>query len=209
MLIKEVTAAYKLNKLNIKKDDPRYPLYTDVIRKYSRSSKYLSNLLHKLYRDPSIKLNNISKQDAQMLDDIMFNHSLNQNMTLYYGVKESPSRIWVKYNVSMDQPVTVHFPGFISTSIHDVIAIGHSRKDSSTLAHEKYVGKLNVLVIEVPAGTPGLNIENISRYPEEDEILLARGLDIKIYPNPKLDSFNKALLWSAEVVGHTPQEITE
>lgn len=214
MLIKEVTDPHKINKLDVKRGDLRYPLYTDAIRKYSNSSKYLSDLLHKLYRNPSTTINNVAKDDVQMLDDIMFNHPIKQNIILYHGLKESPSRIWKKYNISIDQPVIVHFPGFISTSTVDFIAIGHSRKDSTILAHEKYIGKRNVLAIEVPAGTPGLSIENISRFPEEDEILLSRGLDIKIYPNPNLDWKNTALekdvlLWRAEVVGHNPQEITE
>ena len=66
---------------------------------------------------------------------------------------------------------------------------------------------LGVLFIDVPAGTPGLSIKTISIFPEEDEILLARGLDIKIYPNPRSDDI--FLYWNAEVVGHTPREIAE
>lgn len=209
MLIKEVTSPHELNKLDIKPDDLRYPLYVPAIQKYSNDSRALSNVLHQFYRNPKKVLNSKNKELAQMLDDIMFNHPIKENITVYHGLKESPLQIWLKYKVPFDQPVIVNFPAFISTSNDRFTAKKFSR---STLkgksVPEYYRNKRNNLIINVPAGTPGLSIKTISIFPEEDEILLARGLDIKIYPNPYLTE-GDFLYWRANVVGHTPQEITE
>jgi len=206
MLIKEVTNPHELNKLDIDPDDLRYPLYVPAIEKYSGTSADLSNYLHQLYRNPKTSSKK-NKELAQMLDDLMFNHPIKQNVTLYYGLSESPSRIWVKYKVPFDQPVTVHFPGFISSSTSIYTAESFSRYDyylkGNLLQH---ISKRNVLIIKVPAGTPGVSVKQFSMYEEENEILLARGLDIKIYPNPKMRG--DFLYWRSEVVGHNPQEIT-
>jgi hypothetical protein len=208
MLIKEVTSPHKLNKLDIKPDDLRYPLYVPAIEKYSDSntSRKLSNYLHQLYRNPKTSSKK-NKELTQMLDDIMFNHPIKQNVTLYHGSRESPIRIWVKYNVPANKSVTVHFPGFISSSTNKNIAKKFGRSDFFKQTDNKYIGKRNVLIIEVPAGTPGLSVKQFSKFEAENEILLARGLDIKIYPYPKIEG--DFVYWRAKVAGHTPQEIVE
>jgi hypothetical protein len=164
MLIKEVTDPHELNKLDIKPDDLRYPLYVPAIQKYSNSSRALSNFLHRLYRNPKIlnRRSEKTKEFVQMLDDIMFNHRIKQNITLYHGLNETPSRIWVKYNVPLNKPVTVHFPGFISTSYAKSIAHIFTSNDFFKQPNKKYIGRRNVLIIEVPAGTPGVSIKQFS-----------------------------------------------
>jgi hypothetical protein len=222
MLIKEVTAAYKLNKLNIKKDDPRYDLYKPTIEKYTDYASDISNLLHNIYHNKKFggyELNSFlyNRDEALMLDDIMYNHYIKRDITVYHGLQESPLRIWLKYKVPFDQPVTVHFPSYISTSTDLYVAGEFTRTDSdlrkSLLNKPVYknllnlVRKDNVLVLKVPAGTPGLSVREFSKLPEEDEILLARGLNITIQPNPTIK--NSFAYWNAEVVGHTPREIAE
>lgn len=212
MLIKEITDPHELTKLDIKPDDLRYPLYVDAIKKYTNFSRSFSFYLHKLYRNQNAfgkrnKEIQLNKDLAQMLDDLMFNHPIKQNLTLYHGLKESPSRIWVKYNVPNNKAVTVHFPGFISSSTNKNVAMNFSRSDLSKQVYEPYMKKRNVLIIETPAGTPGVSVKQFSSFAEESEILLSRGLDIKIYPNPKLEE--DFLFWRAKVVSHNPQEIIE
>jgi len=222
MLIKEVTSPHELNKLDIDKDDPRYNLYRPTIKNYTDYSGHISNLLHKIYHSKKFNKRDkflYNRDEVLMLDDMMYNHYIKRDITVYYGLKESPLRIWLKYKVPFEQPVTVHFPSYISTSTNIYVAGDFGATDSlllnSLLNKPEFknllnlVRKNNVLLLKVPAGTSGLSLKNFSKHPKEDEILLARGLNIKIYPNPKLDSLNNALRWRAEVVGHTPQEITE
>ena len=222
MLIKEVTSPHQINKLDIGKDDPRYDLYVPTIEKYTDYAGDISNLLHKIYHNKKFGKHQLTKfsynrDEALMLDDIMYNHYIKRDITVYHGLQESPLRIWLKYKVPFDQPVTVHFPSYISTSTDLYIAGEFSHVDSdllrSLLNKPVYknllnlVRKDNMLVLKVPAGTSGLSLKKYSEHPGEDEILLARGLNITIQPNPTIK--NSFAYWNAEVVGHTPREIAE
>jgi hypothetical protein len=222
MKITEVINPHNLNKLDIDKDDPRYDLYVPTIKKYTDYAGNISNLLHKIYHNKKFnahELNNFSynRDEALMLDDIMYNHYIKRDITVYHGLQESPLRIWLKYKVPFDQPVTVHFPSYISTSTDQYIAKEFIQVDgallNSLLNKPVYknllnlVRKNNMLVLKVPAGTSGLSLKKYSEHPGEDEILLARGLNITIQPNPEIRNFDA--FWNAEVVGHTPREINE
>jgi hypothetical protein len=222
MKITEVINPHNLNKLDIGKDDPRYELYLPTIEKYTNDATNISNLLHKIYHNKKFSTHELTKfpynrDEALMLDDIMYNHYIKRDITVYHGLQESPLRIWLKYKVPFDQPVTVHFPSYISTSTNEnaarKFAISDSYLFNSLLNKPVYknllnlVRKDNVLVLKVPAGTPGLSLKKFSRHPGEDEILLARGLNITIQPNPEIIDFYA--FWNAEVVGHTPREIAE
>jgi len=198
MLIKEITDPHALNKLDVEPDDLRHDLYRPALERYSYSSREISNLLHRMYKKQPFDPANLNyfKDDILMLDDIMFNHPIKQNITVYHGLIENPMRIWRKYNVPKNKSVTVHFPGFISTSTRIEVPSYFTGLD---------LGEHSILIIDVPAGTPGLSIKDISAMPGEDEILLSRGLDIRIYPNPKLEGHT--LYWLAKVVGVNPSEI--
>jgi hypothetical protein len=203
MLIKEITDPHELNKLDVEPDDLRHNLYKPALRRYSWDSKQISNLLHRMYKKQPFDPANLNyfKDDILMLDDIMFNHLIKQNITLYHGLKENPIRVWKKYNVPANKSVRVHFPGFISTT---------DDFDVTRYFAEPDLDQRNILEIDVPAGTPGLSIKNLSTMPKENEILLSRGLDIEIQPNPtQVRTFLGSIVhvWNAKVVGVNPSEI--
>jgi len=198
MLIKEVVDPHILNKIDIKPDDPRYPMYRDTIEKYTSDSGNISDLLHKMYRGREVpNANNLNLEEIKMLDDIMYHHPIKRSIIVYHGARESPFRLWYKDSVPLNQPVLEHFPAYISTStdfdtasifarINEIVIpsditnyIRGNKKDF--IDNEISVNSVptrNILKIRVPKGTPGLSIESMSEHPGEDEILLGRGLEI-------------------------------
>ena len=205
--------SHAANKLDVEPADPRYKLYIDAIQNYTLASKGVSNLLHNMYRNNKFKTNKFIKQRIEMLDDIMYNHPLKTNLTLYHGLKENPLRIWIKYKVPFNKSVIVHMPGFTSTStvVNKGIQFAKIDKFLSNDADKvkysefiKYDRKRSVLKMNVPAGTPGLSVKKYSFYPDENEILLGRGINLQIYPNP---SFHfSCLMWDCNVLSVTPKE---
>ena len=189
--------------LNINPYDPRYELYKDALHYHTKSSKLLNSTLHTLYRNRMggrIRIDDVSKDQIQMLDDIMSNHPLQKSIKVYTGVPESPLRVWDASGQPKNKPIRVHLPAYTSTSPSFGIAAGFSRGD------RQYGGDRSILLLEVPAGIPGLDLSRYSEWGDEEEVLLARGLDVEIYPNPESvrTSSSEVTIWKAKVVGHTP-----
>lgn len=212
----EASGAHAINKLDIDPSDLRYDLYKKSIRDYTSTltSLDIATLLHTMYRNNNFKAPQYQKKQIQMLDDIMYNHPLKTNLTLYHGLKENPLRVWIKYKVPFNKSVIVHMPAFTSTSTDIKKAIGFSKYDNFLYGKaakdeyskiNKYNDKRSVLKMSVPAGTPGLSIKKYSIYPNEDEILLGRGINLQISPNPKI-SGNYPLIWNCKVLNATPKE---
>lgn len=228
---------HKVHRLDIAKDDPRYDLYRDTIRGYSNNTySYINASLGKFYKNNKFTMDNATIKDIRMLDDIMENHPLKHDITVYHGAKESPFRLWRKYRAPLDKPVLTHWPAFISTSTSittaerfakmDVIHVlsnivdyisGDSDKNRwfrnvsggpfGELGYNFFVK--NVLQIRAPAGTPGLSIKAHSEIKHENEILLGRGLEIQINPFPTFKS--NYLFWNCEVkyINPTPEFFQE
>ena len=228
---------HKTHRLDIAKDDPRYDLYRNTIRGYSGTTYSDINFsLGKFYKNNKFTMYNATIDDIRMLDDIMENHPIKHDITVYHGAKESPFRLWRKYRAPLDKPVLTHWPAFISTStsigtamrfasmdvIHvlpnivDYISGNSDKKRWFKKVSGGPFGKLgynffvyNILKIRVPAGTPGLSIKEHSQVKHEDEILLGRGLEIQINPFPTFKS--AYLFWDCEVkyINPTPEFFQE
>ena len=238
MLIKEVVDPHILNKIDIKPDDPRYPMYRDTIEKYTSDSGNISDLLHKMYRGSTVpNANNLSLEEIKMLDDIMYHHPIKRSTIVYHGVRDSPFRLWYKDRVQLNQPVLEHFPAYISTSTDFDTAFKFAREDEVVvpkditnyirgnrqyfidyelflepyeLEPDYFITTQNILKIRVPRGTPGLSVESITLHPGENEILLGRGLEIQINPYPTYIK-EYGLLWDCKVkyINPTPEFFKE
>ena len=228
---------HKVHGLDIAKDDPRYWLYRNTIKGYSGDTySYINAFLGKFYKNNKFTMDDTTIEDIRMLDDIMENHPIKHDITIYHGAKENPFRLWRNYRSPLDKPVLTHWPAFISTSTSirtamwfasmDVIhvlpnIVDYISGDSDKKRWFRKVsggpfGKLgynffvkNVLQIRVPAGTPGLSIKAHSQVKHEDEILLGRGLEIQINPFPTFKG--EYLFWDCEVkyINPTPEFFQE
>lgn len=206
MKIKELFEAspHKINALDVEPSDPRHPLYKSAIQDYTGSySKGIANALHKMYRGKKFKVSDLTKEQIQMLDDIMYNHPLKQNMTVYHGLKENPWRIWKKYNVPTDKSVIVHLPAFTSTSTKISASENFAYHDTVRMNDKDYSFS-SILKISVPAGTPGISVKKYSQFPNEDEILLSRGVNLQIMPNPFPRGYYR--VWICKILSVTPTE---
>jgi len=195
--IVEALGPHAINKLDINPSDLRYDLYKKSISNYTSTSLDIAKILHKMYRNNNFKAPQYQQKEIQMLDDIMYNHPLKTNLRLYHGLKENPFRVWIKYKMPFHKSVIVHMPAFTSTSTDIKKAIGFSNYD--------YNDMRSVLKMNVPAGTPGLSVRKYSQYPGENEILLGRGINLQISPNPK-NYDNYTLIWNCKVLSATPKE---
>lgn len=213
----EAAVAHVDNKLDIAPSDPRYTMYKKSLSGYTGSgSSVINDALHKMYRGQNFKATALLKQEIQMLDDIMLNHPLKSTLTVYHGLKESPFRIWLNYDVPLNKSVIVHLPAFTSTSTDLLRARGFTSPDYALLYAavgevgttrsklKNQLNKFNILKMKIAAGTPGLSVKEHSNFPDENEILLSRGINLRINPGPvKSGNF---LLWDCEVLSVSPVE---
>jgi hypothetical protein len=61
-------------------------------------------------------------------------------------------------------------------------------------------------MMTLPAGLPAASVKKISEFPEENEILLPRGIDIEINPSPTVLR-DGDYVWHAKVLSHSPVQI--
>jgi 8-oxo-dGTP pyrophosphatase MutT (NUDIX family) len=192
-------------------------------------AKYINNFLHKHYRQQKSKLN--KGADVAKIDKILKQYKLKENVKVYSGIPESPGRIWEKYKADVTKPVRVHLPAYTSTTTDFNIAYVNFAKTDYTNYNDhkprnvlkgnlelysmgvvsqgvkKVYDGWHILHIIVPAGYPAMSLLNVSKFgSQEEEILLPRGLDIEIEPNPyiKTTPGRPIVIWFAKVVGHNP-----
>ena len=193
--------------------DPMYKL----LYKYTGSgSNVWNNILHRHYRQQRHGKSQFDK--ISQIDQYLQQFPLRQNLKVYTGIPESPSRVWEKYNADVKRPVRVHLPAFTSTTTNYTIAYvnfaredrisprDHPARNVNSVSFPVYKG-MHILHITVPKGYPALSMVDVSQYgDEEEEILLPRGLDIEIDPRPyiKPTPGQPGIIWFAKVVGHNP-----
>jgi ADP-ribose pyrophosphatase YjhB (NUDIX family) len=205
------------------------------LQDYSEESRELNNYLHKYYRkhiaDTKTKPNKQYQARSDTLDSVFKNVKLTRNIKVYTGIPESPGRIWEKYRADVTKPVRVHLPAYTSTTTNLQIAYnGFALTDYTNYNDhrprnvvkgnlelysmgvvsqgvKKVYDGFQILHITVPTGYPAMSMVSVSRYgDDEEEILLPRGLDIEIEPNPyiKTTPGRPIVIWFAKVVGHNP-----
>jgi len=205
------------------------------LQDYSEESTPLNSYLHKHYRkhiaDTKTKPNKQYQARSNSLDTVFKNAKLKRNIKVYTGIPESPGRIWEKYRADVTKPVRVHLPAYTSTTTNfDIAYISFAKADYTDYNNHRprnvVKGNLQlysmgvvsqgvkevfdghqILHITVPAGYPAMSMVSVSRYgDEEEEILLPRGLDVEIDPNPYIKTTlgRPIVVWFAKVVGHNP-----
>ena len=194
-------------------DDPNYKL----LYKYTGSgSNVWNNILHRHYRQQRHGKSQFGK--ISQIDQYLQKFPLKQNLKVYTGIPESPSRVWEKYQADVNKPVRVHLPAYTSTTTSYTTAYvnfaredrispkDHPARNVNSVSFPVYKG-MHILHITVPKGYPALSLIDVSQYgDEEEEILLPRGLDVEIDPRPyiKPTPGQPGIIWFAKVVGHNP-----
>ena len=212
---------------------PQNTLYH--LQDYSETSTQLNSYLHKHYRkqitNPRAKPHQYYKGQSKSLDTMFKRVSLKKNLKVYTGIPESPGRIWEKYHADVTKPVRVHLPAYTSTTTNfDIAYVSFAQTDYTIYNDHKprnvVKGNLNlypkgvvsqgvkevfdghqILHITVPEGYSAISMTDISHYGhDEEEILLPRGLDVEIDPNPYIKTTlgRPIVIWFAKVVGHNP-----
>ena len=193
-------------------------------------SKYINNVLHQHYRkqqhSPDLY------PEIATIDKILKQYQLKENIKVYSGIPESPGRIWLKYQANPKQPVRVHLPAYTSTTTNFKVSYINFAKTDYTLlkphvprngvdaippdlvqplypkSKNMVYNGYHILHITVPAGYSALSMNKVSVQDDtEKELLLPRGLDIEIEPNPYVKTVGRqlpAVIWFAKVVGHNP-----
>lgn len=207
------------------------PKAIEHLQDYSEGSGLLNGYLHRHYRKKTGKPNQKYQAQSKSLDTVFKNAKLTRNIKVYTGIPESPGRIWKKYHADVTKPVRVHLPAYTSTTTAFNIAyISFAKADYTDYNNhrprnvvkgnlelyqmgvvsqgirEVYDG-FQILHITVPTGYPAMSMVSVSRYgDDEEEILLPRGLDIEIEPNPYIKTTvdRPIVVWFAKVVGHNP-----
>ena len=186
-----------------------------------------NDFLHRQYRGQANEKDfEKYQQHIADVDAALSKNILKKDYVLYTGLKESPADAFDLYNHPRTKPIPVHLPAYTSTTTNWTVAKEFTAGSAGVGARSKHkllspTGKklkknpnfkklsVDILRIFVPAGTTGGSIQAISKYEEENEILLPRGLDIIISPKPQvIDEYDCVVyLWNAKVTGHRPQPI--
>lgn len=186
----------------------KLPHNTGPISDYTKFSAETNSALHEHYDTPKNDWIASEKDHIKKLDDTLDANKTEKDMHVYTGLRDSPSRHFKDHTKTTE----VHLPAYTSTSTDAPTAADFSR--FSRHKNDKNHGieteeNTHVLKLHVPAGTHGASVRDISNHRRENEILLHRGLNIKIHPKPELHrgSRGNIYLWNAEVTGHNPQKI--
>ncbi len=190
-----------------------------------------NDFLHRHYRGLA-KPEAIEKYGKRVsgVDRELARNVLKKDYTLYTGLPESPIEAFNLYKQPTNKPLTVHLPAYTSTTTRWGIAAefatnqasqdpidrsGHNvldpngKKIKNPQKKNKRIQEFDILRIFVPAGTTGASVAELSQNYDEAEVLLPRGLNIIISPNPhRVEARGDIFyVWNAKVVGHTPQPV--
>jgi hypothetical protein len=185
---------------------------------YTGGSYDINDYLHRQYRKQAKpkELKEFLKK-IQALDRLLANHKLPQQIVVYTGLKQSPSEAWETYGADVSKPIRLHLPAYTSTTTQlrtalqrvedEVVQVPRARhKPRNKDAPKDDDWGSQVLMISLPAGTPAASVRKVSEYPDENEILLPRGMDIEINPRPTVLKGGD-YVWHAQALGHSPVQI--
>jgi len=176
-------------------NDPELnPLYYHTL-----GSRTVNDFLHRHYRgetevDPKSPVAKFIKK----MDKVLKRFNLSKPAKVYTGVPVSVEHAYKKYKADRSKPIRLHLPAYTSTSTSFLQGISFS------------VGRgNNLLMIELPAGTPAVSLKKISNHTYENEVLLPRGIDIEVQPTPEIvEKYGgKIYVWQAKALGHSPIQI--
>lgn len=193
----------------------------DYITDYTTGDSYdINDYLHRHYRKKASK-NDLAKykKNLQSIDRALTVQRLTKPLTVYTAVPESPANAWTIYGADIRLPIRLHLPAYTSTStsLESVIEFAIESVTPDSVDHKRHpprnskkapgdVDTNQIIMLQIPVGTPAASVKGISDYPDENEILMPRGLDIEISPNPTVIKYGD-YVWHARVLGHNPIQI--
>lgn len=194
----------------------------DYIGRYTSDSYNLNDYLHRHYRKAA---HTVTKDDeknyknqVQSLDRALTLRRLKNPLTVYTAVPESPANAWAVYGADVRRPIRLHLPAYTSTTTSLKVAVQFAEDSLPTdsVDHRRHPPRNikkgagdngnQIIMLTIPAGTPASSVKNVSQIPEENEVLLPRGMDIEVNPRPTLLK-NGDYVWHAQVIGHNPIQI--
>ena len=171
---------------------------------HSESSKSVNDTLHKHYRGNSeINPRTLVGIHIKKMDKVLSKFVLDKPAKVYSGIPVSIEDAYKQYKADKYKPIRLHLPAYTSTTTSLVQAsnfASYANKNNNFL---------QVLLIELPIGTPAVSIKNVSNYEYEKEVLLPRGMNIEVQPKPNIIEKNnkKIYIWQAKALGHSPIQI--
>lgn len=124
------------------------------------------------------------------IDRIMEKALLLDDLTVHRGIPPAAWSMMQKVPGLFEEGTIFEYPGFMSTS---------SDFDSAR-AFGEWIGNKKMMVeIRVPRGSKAFSVKSVSEVPDESEILINRGVKIKII-GVKDDAENKARIWIWEIL---------
>lgn len=191
------------------------------VASYTNESTMLNGFLKEHYCDPSKSVRprdwGFHQSHLAYLDDALNRHQTGSDFHVYAGVAKSPLEYFKNSNAN--GKFVGHLPHYTSTSTSYNEAkhfANNSKSQPENIANanegvypEENGEYKNVLKIHVPKGTNAMSMRDISKHPEEDEVLLHRGHNIEVHPHPTFDEANKTFVWHSKIVGHDPERVYE
>ena len=179
-------------------DDPNDPELTPLYY-HTLGSRTVNNILHQHYRgETEIDPKSPPAKHIKKMDKVLKRFILSKPAKVYTGIPVSVEHAYEKYKADRSKPIKLHLPAYTSATTKFLQAISFS------------VGRgNNILMIELPIGTPAVSLKKISSHEYEKEVLLPRGIDIKVQPTPEIITKygGKIYVWKAVALGHSPIEI--
>ena len=129
--------------------------------------------------------------DLEDMDKVLHGHKTPHDLTVYSGLNAAP-------NISKTTKI-YHHPAYLSTSLSHQTASGFANsiygKHRDTPTSSSQTVHKHTLRIHVPKGHPGFVPGPLSVYPEEREVLLPRGLKLRIDPS-KSETRRHTMKWN-------------
>lgn len=166
---------------------------------YTLGSRTVNDKLHQHYRgETEIDSNSPVAQHIKKMDKVFKRFSLSKPAKVYTGIPVSVEHAYEKYKADRSKPIRLHLPAYTSTSTSFYQAV------TFTVG-----GNNNLLMIELPIGTPAISVKKISAHAYENEVLLPRGMYIEVKPTPDvIEKYGgKIHVWKAVALSHSPIQI--
>jgi 8-oxo-dGTP pyrophosphatase MutT (NUDIX family) len=190
------------------------------IMSYTDKSRSLNDFLHRHFHKKVQRPTGAIGQMINSLDKTFAGNKLKKSIKVYTGLPENPLAAWKLYKQDRTKPIKLHLPAYTSTSTDYNVArsfaktyLKNKQVNAITTRNNKVIsgGIKHLLLIHLPKGTPIIGVEDITYHSDEHEIILPRGSEILVHPNPtgvpNTWSTDTTLVWHAELVGHAPVQI--
>jgi hypothetical protein len=183
----------------------------EALSDYTDDSRGLNGALHHQYNGKNFQSS--YKHHVDTLTGLLNRHKTKEDSVVYTGLPKSPTQHFEDHT----KDAHVHLPAFTSTSSSLHVAAGfaqaahHANDKKHGIEHDS--GGMDdgearhVLRLHLPKGTSAASVKKHTFAPDEHEILVNRGHDIKIHPVPQVHTNKngkKYHIWDAHITDHAP-----